>query len=98
VRDSVRRLDIPELSGPQFAIRFLKDWEAAGVVIVNRENELYTIDRELKVQRVAGQQTISKSIDFVGELVGNGDIVLSGTESVLLAVDTARHGRELCKQ
>jgi hypothetical protein len=98
VRDSVRRLDIPELSGPQFAIRFLKDWEAAGVVIVNRENELYTIDRELKVQRVAGQQTISKSIDFVGELVGNGDIVLSGTDSVLLAVDTARHGRELCKQ
>jgi hypothetical protein len=98
VGGSVKRLDIPELSGPQFAIRILKDWNAAGVVIVNRENTLYTIDRDLKVQRVATPHTISKGIDFVGEQPGNGDIILNGVNSVLLVVDTARHGHELCKQ
>jgi hypothetical protein len=96
VGSTVRPLDIPELSGPRYAIRFLKDWEAAGVVIVKRENELYVIDRDLKVQRVHGSHALSRSIDFVGEQPGSGDIVINGADSVLLVVDTARHGRDLC--
>jgi hypothetical protein len=98
VGESVKPLDIPELSGPKFSMRIFKDWDAAGVVIVKRENELYVIDKQLKVQRVATPHTISNGIDIVGEQIGTGDIILNGTDSVLLVVDTARHGRELCKQ
>lgn len=90
----VRPLDIPELSGPPFSIRFIKDWEAAGVVVVNRRSELFAIDRDLKVQRVANQHAVADNNDIVGEQPGNGDITLNGKDSVLVMVDTERHGPE----
>lgn len=84
---ATRLVDMPSGMG----LFDLVGWESIGVVLASGKPGVFAIDEHLAVERVLGPDFFLRVPLGGGEFIATGDILLSGAERLMLAVDAQRH-------